>query len=67
MSASSKPTLEPDFDREIARLLLTVDFPTPPFPEAMAMILVFTFTTYFENLRLIFLKIDSPQFILSSL
>ena len=67
ISASNKPTLEPDFDRDIARLLLTVDFPTPPFPEAIAMIFVFVFKTYFESFRLIFLKIDSPQLILSSL
>ena len=40
MSASSKPTLEPDFDSAIAKLLLTVDLPTPPFPEATAIIWV---------------------------
>ena len=40
MSASSKPTLDPDFDSAIAKLLLTVDLPTPPFPEATAIIWV---------------------------
>jgi len=40
MSASNKPTLDPDFDSAIAKLLLTVDLPTPPFPEATAIICV---------------------------
>src|SRR6266853_97463 len=37
MSASSRPTLAPLRPRAQARLIATVDFPTPPFPEATAM------------------------------
>jgi len=47
MSASNKPTFDPFFDKAIARLLLTVDLPTPPLPDAMAMICVFVFTVLF--------------------
>src|SRR2546425_13008143 len=36
MSASSSPTRAPLMPRAQARLIATVDFPTPPFPEAMA-------------------------------
>ena len=36
ISASSKPTLYPCFAKAIARFALTVDFPTPPLPEATA-------------------------------
>src|SRR5574341_776478 len=36
MSASSSPTLAPALARATARFTLTVDLPTPPFPEAMA-------------------------------
>ena len=36
MSASSTPTSRPRRARATARLTVTEDFPTPPFPEAMA-------------------------------
>ncbi|MCY1310390.1 hypothetical protein D9M70_605720 [compost metagenome] len=41
ISASRIPTLAPAFLSAIARLAVTVDFPTPPFPEEMA-IMFFT-------------------------
>ena len=34
-----RPTLNPLFARSIARLAVTVDLPTPPFPEPIAIIL----------------------------
>ena len=36
MSASRIPTLNPIFDNVIAIFEVTVDFPTPPFPDAIA-------------------------------
>ena len=38
MSASSRPTFEPDFARDQARFTAVVDLPTPPLPLATAMI-----------------------------
>src|SRR5690606_5907718 len=38
MSASIKPTLAPACARATARLVVTVDLPTPPLPEAIATI-----------------------------
>jgi hypothetical protein len=38
ISASIKPTRAPVFATETARLAAIVDFPTPPFPDAMAII-----------------------------
>src|SRR5512143_3495092 len=38
MSASSNPVRAPDCAKATARLTLTVDFPTPPLPEATAML-----------------------------
>src|SRR5437764_2063132 len=38
MSASSTPTVAPESRSAAARLTLTVDLPTPPFPEATAMV-----------------------------
>ena len=38
MSASKTPTLNPILANVTARLAVIVDFPTPPFPEATAMI-----------------------------
>lgn len=38
ISASSSPTFEPKCANPSAKLAATVDFPTPPFPEAMAII-----------------------------
>src|ERR1041385_3453189 len=38
MSASMRPTFAPAIASDTARLVVTVDFPTPPFPEATAMI-----------------------------
>ena len=37
MSASKTPTLHPILARVTAILAVTVDFPTPPFPEETAM------------------------------
>ncbi len=37
-SASSTPTERPDFARAAARFTVTLDLPTPPLPEAIAMI-----------------------------
>ena len=41
ISASRSPTLNPIFDKVTAKLVVTVDFPTPPFPDAMT-IMFFT-------------------------
>ncbi len=38
MSASKRPTEYPSSERESARPAATVDFPTPPLPEATRMI-----------------------------
>jgi hypothetical protein len=38
MSASRSPTLNPIFASETDRFEVTVDFPTPPFPDAIAII-----------------------------
>src|ERR1051325_1940815 len=38
MSASTSPVLAPIFPRAMARFVETVDFPTPPFPDATAII-----------------------------
>ena len=38
MSASKIPTLNPILDNVTAIFAVTVDFPTPPFPEAIAII-----------------------------
>ena len=38
MSASTIPTLNPFLARPTAVLEAIVDFPTPPFPETMAMV-----------------------------
>src|SRR5579859_6743185 len=38
MSASSTPTVAPESRRAAARLTATVDLPTPPLPEATAMV-----------------------------
>ena len=40
MSASKTPTLKPILANVTAKLAVTVDLPTPPFPEAMAIILL---------------------------
>ena len=37
ISASKSPTLKPIFDKVTAKLAVTVDLPTPPFPDAMTM------------------------------
>ena len=47
MSASSKPTFKPCNAKPIARLTDTVDLPTPPLPEATA-IICFTFESAFS-------------------
>ena len=47
MSASNNPTLYPCNANAIARFAETVDFPTPPFPEATAM-MFFTFDSMFS-------------------
>ena len=39
MSASSNPTLRWSFDKAIAIFAVSVDFPTPPFQEPIAIIL----------------------------
>ena len=38
MSASSKPILSFFFDKDVAKLTEIVDFPTPPFPDAITII-----------------------------
>ena len=38
ISASKTPTLQPILARVTARLAVTVDFPTPPLPEEIAII-----------------------------
>ena len=43
MSASSNPVADPACARATARFTLTVDFPTPPLPEAMAMLCLIPF------------------------
>jgi hypothetical protein len=47
MSASSTPTLAPSAARASARLTAVVDLPTPPLPEATAM-MFFTFGITFR-------------------
>ncbi len=44
MSASSSPTLRPFACRPSARLTAVVDLPTPPLPEATAMMASTAFT-----------------------
>ena len=50
MSASINPTLNPFFANATARFAVTVDFPTPPFPDAIAI----TFLTLGNTLLLLF-------------
>jgi hypothetical protein len=50
MSASTIPTLYPAFAKPPAKFAVTVDFPTPPFPEAIATM----FLTSGKILRLTF-------------
>ena len=69
MSASKIPTFNPLFAKEIARLLVTVDLPTPPLPEAIRIIffkptglLLFSilddvFLLIFSDVRMIFILI----------
>src|SRR3981081_499582 len=52
MSASSSPTLAPLRLRAQARLMATVDFPTPPFPEATAIACLTPGMTWFGCGRL---------------
>src|SRR5712691_8522214 len=52
MSASSSPTLAPLMPREHARLIATVDLPTPPFPEATAIACLTPGMTWFGCRRL---------------
>ena len=55
MSASRIPTLNPIFDNVIAIFEVTVDFPTPPFPDAIAI----TFCMPFIGFPLIWFWGDS--------
>src|ERR1700682_6216414 len=52
MSASSSPTLAPLRLKAQARLMATVDFPTPPFPEATAIACLTPGMTWFGCGRL---------------
>src|SRR5690606_12649650 len=51
ISASTNPTLAPERASATAKLDETVDFPTPPLPDAMAM-MFFTFGSKGESSRL---------------
>ena len=52
MSASSKPTLAPLRPSAQARLIATVDLPTPPFPDAIAIACLTPGITWFGLGRL---------------
>ena len=47
ISASIKPTFAPIFDKPTAILEEIVDFPTPPFPDVMAIIFLIFLTILF--------------------
>jgi hypothetical protein len=49
MSASNRPTFAPLFDNATARVLLIVDLPTPPLPDATAIIFVVVFTVLIQK------------------
>ena len=46
ISASSSPTLKPIFAKVTAKLAVTVDLPTPPFPDAMTMMFFTPFISF---------------------
>ena len=62
MSASKTAVLSPKFDKAKAKFTAVVDFPTPPFPEAMPIIFLtplichFAGSEFSETVSTVFVK-----------